>query len=304
MTKEAALANCRHLDLAAANLSLWIFKRRNAGGFSAKSIDVTDALANELRRIAGAAILARTEVDDYSLTEQCNEVSCLHVGTDETCFSDLAAVVNVPAEEHRVTGERDFQNLMGYVVRLRIGEQIVYCVKQVTDAWKTKKARTVINVVLHANQLDLVEDRSFTISKLIDFVVFGDDLFIMNKRAFEYILSYKIEYANSFVELQREEAFTTRFVDMQPLIDHVGSNTMHLRRMAVIHQKAHYRDEAYMTRLREVNAQEGWDIQFDEAGRIAANKNSMKVIMQVLLNHRLYSRLSLSTFDVPTSSAV
>ena len=304
MTKEAALVDCRRLDVAAANLSLWIFKKRNAGGFSAKSIDVTDALANELRRIASAAILARTEVDDYSLTAQCNEVSCLHVGTDETCFSDLAAVVNVPAEEHRVTGERDFQNLMGYVVRLRIGEQIVYCVKQVTDAWKTKKARTVINVVLHANQLDLVEDRSFTISKLIDFVVFGDDLFIMNKRAFEYMLSYKIEYANSFVELQREEAFTTRFVDMQPLIDHVGSNTMHLRRMAVIHQKAHYRDEAYMTRLREVNAQEGWDIQFDEVGRIVANENSMKVIMQVLLNHRLYSRLSLSTFDVPTSSAV
>ncbi|MNI99947.1 hypothetical protein D3C73_1591630 [compost metagenome] len=74
--------------------------------------------------------------------------------------------------------------------------------------------------------------------------------------------------------------------------------------MAVIQQKAHYADVAYMTRLREVNQQQGWNIQFDETGRIVPTDESMRAIMQVLLNHRLYSQLSLDTFDVPSSEAV
>ncbi|CAE6688163.1 Kiwa anti-phage protein KwaB-like domain-containing protein [Paraburkholderia haematera] len=304
MTKEQALNGCRNFDLAGASLSLWTFKKRQAGGFNAKSIEVTDALVEELKRIVSASLLAHTEVEDYELTAQRNEVSCLHVGTDETCFSDLAALVDAPAEEHRIAGERDLLNVAGYLLRLRSGTQILYCVKRVTDSWKTRKARSVINVVMRANQMDLVEDRSFTIAKSLDFVVFGEDLFIMDKRAFETILSYKVEYANSFDELQQDAAFTARFADMGPLIEHVGTNTMHLRRMAVIQQKGHYSDNAYMTRLRQVNVQQGWNIQFDDAGRIVPTGESMRAIMQVLLNHRLYSQLSLDTFDVPSSSAV
>lgn len=304
MTKEQALTGCKEYDIADASLSLWTFKKRQAGGFSAKSIEVTDALAEELKRIVSASLLAHTEVEDYTLTAQRNEVSCLHVGTDETCFADLATVVDAPAEEHRIAGERDFQNIAGYLIRLRTGDQVLYCVKRVTDAWKAKKARSVINVVMRAHQLDLVEDRSFTIAKSLDFVVFGDDLFIMDKRAFETLLSYKIGYADSFGELQRDVAFTARFAEMGPLIEHVGTNTMHLRRMAVIQQKGHYADDAYMARLRQVNVQQGWNIQFDGAGRIIPTDDSMRAIMQVLLNHRLYSQLSLDTFDVPSSSAV
>lgn len=304
MSKEQALTACKEYDVVGASLSLWPFKKRQAGGFSAKSIEVTDALAMELKRIVSASLLAHTEVEDYTLTAQRNEVSCLHVGTDETCFAELAAIVDAPAEEHRIAGERDFQNVAGYLIRLRAGDQILYCVKRVTNDWKTKRARSVINVVMRANQLDLVEDRSFTIAKSLDFVVFGDDIFIMDKRAFEMMLSYKVEYANAFGELQQDATFTARFAEMGPLIEHVGTNTMHLRRMAVIQQKRHYADDAYMARLREVNVQEGWNIQFDGAGRIMPTSDSMRAIMQVLLNHRLYSRLSLDTFDVPSSSAI
>jgi hypothetical protein len=235
---------------------------------------------------------------------QQNEVSCLHVGTDETCFADLAALVDEPAEEQRIRNDRDLANLAGYLIHLRSDGRTLYCVKQVTNDWKTKKARSVINVVLRAHQLDLVDDRSFTIARTLDFVVLENDLLILNKKAFETLLSYKLEYANSFSALQGDNVFARQFTSMQPLIEHVGTNTMHLRRMAVIQQKAHYADPAYMARLRDINTQEGWNLQFDAAGRIVATEETMKVIMQVLLNHRLYSRLSLTTFDVPSTSAV
>jgi hypothetical protein len=59
-----------------------------------------------------------------------------------------------------------------------------------------------------------------------------------------------------------------------------------------------------MTRLHDINQQQGWKIQFDATGRIIATDDTMKVIMQVLLDHRLFSQLSLETFDVPSTSAV
>lgn len=304
MTKEHALVECKAFDLAGGVLSLWVFKKRPTGGFTAKSIDVTDGLATELKNIVSATLLAHTEIEDYSLIAQRNEVSCLHVGTDETCFADLKALVDEPAEEHRIDGERAFKNIAGYLIRVRSGQRVLYCVRQVTDAWKTRKARVVINVVLRANRLELVEDRSFTIAKTIDFIVLDNDVLVLNKRAFEALLSYKIEYKNSFAALQQDRVFVSQFASMQPFIAYVGTNTMHLRRMAMIQQRAHYADAAYMGRLQNVNALEGWNIQFDAAGRILATAGTMKVIMQVLLNHRLYSRLSLTSFDVPSTSAV
>jgi hypothetical protein len=304
MTKEQALADCKEFDVANGVLSLWVFKKRQTGGYTAKSIDVTDGLTTELKNIIARALQARTEVDDYSLIAQRNEASCLHVGTDETSFADLKALLDAPAEEHRIEGERAFKNIAGYVIRVRVGARVLYCVRQVTDAWKTRKARSVINVVLRANRLELVEDRSFTIAKSLDFFVLDNDILIIDKRAFEALLNYKIEYANSFTELQADPDFLGCFIEMDPLITHVGTNVMHLRRMAVIQQKANYANPDYMQRLRVANGQEGWNIAFHPDGRIEATAETMRVIMQVLLNHRLYSKLSLSTFDVPSSSAV
>lgn len=304
MTKELALADCRNFAVAGAVLSLWIFKKRVGGGFSSTSIEVSDALAQELRNIVTGSLQAHTEVEDYSLVVQRNEVSCLHVGTDETTFGDLKALVDEPAEEHRIKNDRDLKNCAGYVIRLRTANRVLYCVKRVTDTWQTKKARSVLNVVFRANQLDLVADKSFTIAKNLDFVVLDNDILVMNKAAFETLLSYKIEYANSFAELRRDPVFTASFTDLQPMIDHVGTNTMHLRRMAVIHQKANYANPDFMVRLQQVNNAEGWNIQFDPAGRIVVTAETMRTIMQVLLDHRLHSRLSLATYDVPSTAAV
>ena len=304
MTKEQALADCRAFDVANAVLSLWVFKRRSNGEFAAYSIDMTAALTAGLRSIVVNCLRERTEVSDYQLLEAVNEVGYLHVGTDETCFSDLQQRVDLPPEEERYRGERDLKAVIGYVVRLRIDQRILYCVRRVTDAWQTKKAKNVLNVVLRANQLDVAEDPAFTISRSFDFFVLGEDILIVNKGAFETLLNYRIEYASAFGELQQEAAFLNCFSTMQPLVEHVGTNSMHLRRMAVVKQKGHYADAAYMGRLQQINQQQGWNIQFDQQGRIVPSEATMKVIMQVLLNHRLYSQLSLGTFDVPSTSAV
>lgn len=304
MTKELALKACRDFNVAEASLSLWAFKKRTTSGFTARSINLTDELTLQLKEIVKNALEERTEVEDYSLLAQPNEVGTLHVGSDETIYNELRGLVDQPVEENLIDSPRQLQNCAGYVIRLRHGEKILHCVKRAPDTWKTKKALSVVNVVLRANQLELVEDRSLTISKSLDFVVLDNDVIVISKKNFEVLLGYKIEYTNSFAALQQDLVFTAQFTTMQPLVDHVGTNTMHLRRMAVVHQKAHYADPDYMARLRAVAVRENWNIQFDAAGCIVPTEDSMKTILNVLLDHRLHSFLSLTTFDVQNTSAV
>ncbi|WP_218511367.1 Kiwa anti-phage protein KwaB-like domain-containing protein [Variovorax sp. dw_308] len=305
MSKEDTLALVKNFPVAQASLSLWVFKRRTIGGFSARSVNTTPQLTAQLRQIVTASVARFEEVDEYELLAQVNEISCLHLQEDETVFGDLQALVDLPPEENLIRNIRHIDNSIGYIVRLRMDGQVIYCVKKVSDVWRAKKASSFFNVVVTgANELDLVDDRALTIAKNFDFFVTGGGILIANKASFETLLSFKHTYQNSFDALQKNAQFSGLFVDVAPLVAHVGTNAMHLRRMAVIEQRRHYADAAYIGRLRAVNAQKNWGIEFDAQGRIIATDASLKTIMQVLLNHRLYSELSLGTFDVPSAAQV
>lgn len=302
--KDQALTNFKNFNINASVLSVWVFKKRPNNTFSAKSIEVTDSLATEIKNIATNSVQACTEIEDYALLAQINEAGSLHVGTDETFFHNLQAVVDLPAEEHRYSTARDLKGVAGYLFRMRHNDQILYGVRHVTDAWQTRKAKTVLNVVLRANQLDVSNEPNFTIARTLDFCVLGNDVLIFYKRYFESLLDYKIQYASSFTEMQAEAEFMSSFTNLAPLIEHVGTNAMQLRRMAVIHSKGHYKDPAYMSRLKQLSAAKGWNIQFDQAGKIIPTPESLKDIIQVLLNHRLHSELSLNDFDVPMTTPI
>lgn len=304
MTKELNLANAKNIDFAQAAMSLWTFKRKAGGGFTAYSVTMSEQLEAKIRAIAVSSLGSLSEVEDYSLLAQPNEVSCLHLGQDETNLDVLLNIVSQPAEENIIKDLKNIQNSIGYVVRFWSVAGSFYAFKKVGADWVTKKKTGFINAVLKANQLELIEDPSLVIYNRFDFYAVDEAILVANKAAFESVLSYKIQYQSSFAELQKNAIFVNTFVDMAPLIAHVGTNTMHLRRMAVIEQKAHFADPLYMARLRSISAQRGWKLAFDAAGKIVVTEESLRDIMQVLLNHRLYSELSLDSWDVPSASQV
>lgn len=304
MTKELNLANAKGIDFAHAPMSLWTFKRKAGGGFTAYSVTLSEALDAKIRAIAVSSLGHLSEVEDYGLLVQPNEVGCLYVSQDETILDTLLTIVSQPPEDNVIKDLKNIQNSIGYVVRFWSSAGSFYAFKKVGADWVTKKKTGVINAVIRANQLELVEEPSLVIYHRFDFYAVDDAILVVNKAAFESLLSYKIEYQNSFSNLQNNVLFVNTFVNMAPLIAHVGTNTMHLRRMAVIEQKAHFANPQYMDRLRSISAQRGWKLVFDATGKIVVTEDSLRDIMQVLLNHRLYSELSLDSWDVPSASQV
>lgn len=307
MTKEKAeeaLGNCQGFDISDASVTLWVFKKRDAGQFSSTSVNISEKLVAELRKIVSVSIQSRTEADPYSLLIQPSEIQALHVPTEKTVFGALKALVDEPADEHRGRNKRDLKNCAGYIIQLRSGGRVMYCVKRVPATWKTKNALSIVNVIFLADQLDIVEEQSFTIARNIDFVVLESDVVVFNKKEFEFLLSYKAGYELAFQKLTSDPLFVSKFTGLQPVIDHVGTNSMHLKRMAVIHKRGNFAKPDFMARLKQVNQEHNWNLEFDDQGRIIATAASMRTIMQVLLDHRLYSQLSLQTFDVPSTSTV
>jgi hypothetical protein len=306
MNADHALDALRHFDIEAANLSVWTFKKSQsrAGRFKAQSVVATPELIAEFKDIASARIGRCAEADNYDLITQINEASCLFLEADETLFPQLKDVVDQPPEEHLIDDFSDLQGSLGYVVRLTLEDNVLYCVSRLPGDWQVKKRRQRINLILHENRLDLANDEMFTISKTFDFFVLNDNILVVNRANFESLLEYKQTYISSFAELQADAGFQGVFSDMALLIEHVGTNTMHLRRMAVVQERAFYSNASFMDKLREVNQARNWNIGFDADGKIVPSPESVRTIIQVLLNHRLHSEMTGDDFDVPSASPV
>ncbi|WP_237881047.1 Kiwa anti-phage protein KwaB-like domain-containing protein [Pseudomonas sp. PGPR40] len=306
MAAVEALNRLRGLDLVNATVSVWAFKKSasRTAKFRASSVVATPELKIELKRIARQWIDRCTEVEDYSLIATINESSCLYLESDETTFPQLQDLVSNPSEEHLIEAISDLEGSLGYLVRLTIGTDTLDCVCRLGNDWKVKKRAHVLNLVLNRNQLDLASDEAFIIPKRFDFFVLNTDILVTNKGHFESVLEYKQTYVTSFTELRADAGFQAIFSDMAVLIDHVGSNTMHLRRMAVVQERGYYNDVAFMEKLRLVNHERQWNIIFDDNGKIVPSDESVRAIIQVLLNHRLHSELTGHDFDVPSANPI
>lgn len=306
MPGQEALAQLRAFDVENASLSMWTLKKSSGKNnrFRAQAVVVSDDLRTELKRIAANAIERREEVEDYGLLAQTNETSCLHLGADETLFPMIEALVDAPPDEHQVVHAEDLLGSAAYLVRMEHQANTLYCVCRLSGDWTTKERRTRVKVVFTRTELDLAQDDVFAISKHFDFFVLNDDILVVNPKNFESLLEYKTTYINSFAELKADIGFQSAFADVSALETFVGTNTTHLRRMAVVQERGFYNNPAYMQRLLVVNQARGWNIAFDDDGKIIASVETARPIIHVLLNHRLRSELSETDFDVPSASPV
>lgn len=199
---------------------------------------------------------------------------------------------------------KQLNNAAGYVLRLRHGESVIYCVKKANADWATRKKNGVMNIFFTEAGLDIMESPSFSISRSFDFFVAGSKVLMVSKSAFESLLNHKDTYEEAYAELKLEPGFSAAIADFSIFDAFIGRNATHLRRMAVIKARGYYQNPDYMTRLRQINGLRGWGIQFDDQGRIVATAEKMSDILHVLLDHRLRSELSDNEYDVPSTTPV
>ncbi|PYF83053.1 uncharacterized protein DUF4868 [Marinomonas alcarazii] len=296
----------KSFDFANSTLHLWVFKNSSsAARFRAFYVQTEDDLNTQLKDFIATEIERITEHTPYTYISQTNESSCLSIDPINTDFPQLKILVDRLESEHRITDAKDLKGAKGYVVKFTSNGTTVYAVKRSTSTWKTSYPKKYINMIFSNGELSGVEDNSFAIEKNFDLYVINNTLFIANKRGFESAMQHRTAYVQAFTQLQQSPEFSSLFSDITPIIEYVGTNSIQLRRMAVIEEKGIYSEPSFIPTLQRVNTTRNWGINFDPVNNtIIPCANTASIIINVLLDHRLMSEITDNTYDVPDATQV
>lgn len=302
----ADFQSLRSFDFANSTPHLWVFKdSSSAARFRAFYVQTEGGLNTQLKDFIATEIERITEHTPYTYISQTNENSCLSIDPASTDFPQLKALVDRLESEHRITDAKDLKGAKGYVVKFTSNGTTVYAVKRSTSTWKTSYPKKYINMIFSNGELSGVEDNSFAIEKNFDFYVINNTIFIANKRGFESAMQHRTAYVQAFTQLQQTPAFSGLFSDITPIIEYVGTNSIQLRRMAVIEEKGVYSRPNFIPTLQRVNTSRNWGINFDPANNtIIPCETTASTIINVLLDHRLMSEITDNIYDVPDATQV
>jgi hypothetical protein len=300
MTQEA-FEGLQAFDFDNADVHLWVFKRSTtAAKYVAHYVRTDNNLNDALRSFASHEKQRITECMPYNYLAQPHENGCLSVDADETTFGLLRNLVDQPEAEHAVNDEKTLNGTVGYLVKFVHNGATVYAARRSPNTWKAAyKKKGVLNVLFQGGELSAVQGDEFTLEPNFDLFCLDDSIFIVNKGGFESVMQYRSGYIGAFSELRQLPQFAGLFTDMQPLIDHVGTNTTHLRRMAVVKEKSLYANPGFIAAVQQVSANRQWGILFDENNRIVPTPETAATILKILLDQRLLSEITQIMYDVP-----
>jgi len=303
---QAEFDSLRSFDFQQANLHLWVFKKSTSvKKYTAHYVRTNQQLEGLLKNLIYNEINRITEFSAYSYLAENNENSCLTASVDQTDFNYLKIQVDRPEPECEVNKIKELKGSQGYLVKFSINNETIYAVKRPTSTWKTSYPKKFINIIFRNGELAAAEEDTFSIEKSFDFYCKGSLLFIANKRAFEAVLKHQVAYYEKFEILKNDQTFCSLFTDIKPVIDYVGNNSIHLRRMAVVEEKGIYSNPNFLNTLKRVNDLRSWGINFDPANnKIIACDKTAKIILQILLDHRLISEITSQTYDVPDATQI
>lgn len=303
---QPTFASLRAFDFASSTVHLWVFKRSStADRFTARYAQTDLSLNTLLLGIVQGEMRRITEFADYTHLAQTNENSCLATPIQGSDFRHLKAVVDRPEPDWRVRNIKDLKNATGYLVKFTHNGRIVYAVKKSASNWKTSYLKTHINIVFNNGELSAAEDNGFAIEKSFDFYAHDAAMFIASKGAFEAAMEHRASYAQAFGNLQLNAGFSGLFTDIQPLVKYVGTNAIQLRRMARIEERALFSRPGFLAAVQAVNGRRNWGLNFDAStGCLVPCDQTAKIIMQILLDHRLLSEVTDMIYDVPDVTQV
>lgn len=289
-----------------ATVQLWVFKKSSTNlRFRAWHVRTGEQIETLFRQAILRSVASITEEIVYSPISQNNESSCLthHLAESEGLIS-LLGLVDAPEAENTDAQLVHLKGAAGYLVKFHNDGNTVYAIRKTAPSWRPKMRSSLINAVFQNGELSITPEETFSFDSYFDFYCLNETVFVKSKRAYESSMSEKNVYKRNFEEFIVDPTFTEIFSDVQPLRDYVGSNAIHLRRITVIQSKALYLRPDFSQRLRHVNNLRNFGLNFDENGKLIACHDTAKTIMQILLDHRLFSEITETIYDVPDAEAV
>lgn len=294
-------------DPRGADSTLYVVHRKMHGRsarYIVSRVDIEDRLRIQLQTIARDAILSVGEVEEYTFLSDDQDGRALTVPIAETDFVHIRDLIESTPDFPRATTIEGLLGAWGYVVQLEAAGNRLYGFRKLSTYWSTKKVRGVINLIFDNEMLIDISDKPvFKIDARLDFLSLDSTVFVLDKSQFESALNYRAAMENHRDEVVNELAALNLFFDVGPIRNVVGNNIRMLRKIASVHQRGYYRDPAFMTQLRALNQTENWGLTII-GDRIVATPENVSLILTLLGNDRLASKINAEVFDVTVKRKV
>lgn len=296
----------KNFDYQQATVQLWVFKKSTTDAkFRAWHVRTDETIETLFRQTIIDSVTSTTETIGYSPISQNNENSCLiHSLAESEGLIALLSLVDAPEKENTDAQLKHLKGAAGYLVKFYYNDNTVYAIRKTAPGWKPKVRNSLINAVFHNGELSATPEETFSFDSYFDFYCINESVFVKSKRAYESTMSEKKTYQKNFEDLLVDPAFNSIFSNIQPLKEYVGSNAIQLRRITVIQTKALYLRPDFTTKLKSVSELREFGLNFDDNDKLIVCENTAKTVMQVLLDHRLFSEVTETIYDVPDAEVV
>jgi len=297
-----------------ATASLWVIRKRidqRQAKYTARWVEIAGEevsdfnLEQQLVNVVTEMIGVQKDELEYDYVCNPDEFCLLKVGAEDTNMPLIIAKMSTPGSECRVNNEKELMNATGYVIKIQSGDEVVYAFKKTTASWKTSKVKSSRWAFFNGEcMVGISQEAVFQIYKNVDFICYGDTVFISDKKSFESAMNYKDSMVDrrdiAVKDLEESKAFS----GVEVIRDFVGQDMRYLRSISSILDKGFYKLPAFMKRLKAKNAERGWGIQIDDDGKIIPTEDKMPDLFRLLNDFRLYSELSHKIYDVPSTQSV
>jgi Kiwa KwaB-like protein len=217
-------------------------------------------------------------------------------GTD---FPVLAAEIMRGLDAPKVQSIEEFKNAAGTIISVDIGRQnTLFAFRRRPEAWNLKKLNGWVNAIFRNEKLvDIDSAVVLRLDQRVDYFGFGDQLFILNKRNFEYALNFRAGMEKTRDRVINEFQSRSLFTDVEPLKQKAASNLHYLRKLTTVEKSAYYKDPQFMDALKTVSERENWGLEFVQ-GKLVMTADNLDLIITLLCNNRVQSMVNRERFDV------
>ena len=300
---RAKLDALKNLDWNNASVSFFVVKRKlreRSAKYEVLHVNVDKDLAKRLRDIAVKKIRQSNTALEYDFNPPDLDDDLLSLPTEETDMQDI--IDTLQGKKDPPTVER-YENLLGtwmYIARFDInGRSPLFSVRRVPESWTIKKITQLINMSFQNNMLVSLDERKiFRIDGKVDFFAYEAILFIVDKKNFENALNFRKGMEKTRDEIVKEFSKLGLFEDAKTISKLVGDNLPRLRRLSQIKKAGYYQDANFLKRLKDVNEEDGWGIQYSQDGKLVVTEENIETILRVFNNDRLTSKINDESFDV------
>jgi hypothetical protein len=303
MKPHELLAELRTLRLT-GRMSLWIVHRyldSRKAVYKILRVDLESNLQSKLRELVRGTIQSIDSAVRFDYDSAPWPGRAFVLDATEGGFDLLRGQIEAGTQSPVAESEQDLVNSFAYIAKISMGGgESLYAFRKVSDVWTIKKVGgfKAMNTYFKGGVLlDLDNRPVFRIDLKLDFLCWKENLFVLDRDAFEVGLNFREGLERQRDRLVEEFEGQGLFDNASVFVNAIGDRLPLLRRVASIRQHGYYKDADYVKSMIERAGEHRWGLNVKD-GKIVVQPEEVPTLLKLFNNDRLQSPINFEFFDV------